>query len=84
MFFYTLTVIYHIFHIHVGGPIPVLRKVLKLNENQTSILEKSLAVSCYPNKTTIKALALQTGLRKEKLHSYFTYRRKTIGRVRKG
>ena len=48
------------------GAIPVKRKVdvhvPRLNEHQISILQKSLAVHRYPNETSLKELAQQTGL----------------------
>ena len=40
----------------------MLRKRRNLNEQQKSVLERSLAISWYPNETTLNLLAMQTGL----------------------
>ena len=47
----------------------------KTNQRQRSVLEVSFAAHCFPNTTTIKKLAFQTGLSKEKLYHWFRNQR---------
>lgn len=56
-----------------------------LNERQKSLLERSIADTCnyFPNKTTLKELALQTGLNEERIYRWFERKRKRI-RLREG
>ena len=70
-------------HVHVGGTSPVLRRIIALNEHQLSILENFFAVHRYPNRTTFKELALQTGLPKVQVSDWFQSKRRDE-RVRKG
>ena len=53
--------------LHAGGP--KLRTQLK--RNQTSVLAASFMVKHFPNKTTVKELALQTGVREEQVSRWF-------------
>ena len=63
-------------HVHVGGSIPVSKKVsLRPNRQQKSILEGSFTHLCYIDKTTLKELALQTGLRDEQVARWFKNKR---------
>ena len=60
---------------NVDGTIPVLRNRSKINEHQKSILERSFAVQCYPNKTSLKELSPKTGLRESQLLAWFSNNR---------
>ena len=54
---------------------------LKLNEHQRLVLEKSFIAQFYPNKTTTKELASQTGLSETKVRKWYEH---TRFEVRKG
>ena len=47
---------------HIGGPVPVSKQWTRLSRHQKSLLQRSLNVNCYPNRTTITELASETGL----------------------
>ena len=50
-----------------------------MNKTQTCILEASFSVNRYPNRTTLKQLALQTGRREESVYHWFSRKRRKIG-----
>ena len=77
MYIYTRAVlhVYYILLTHVGGQMPVTRKVFKFNKYQISILEKLFAVSRYVNRSTSKKVALQTGLKEEQVYHWFIRKR---------
>ena len=45
---------------------------------QWSVLEAAFVNSCYPNKTTLKKLAEQTGLCEQKIFGWFKRKREKI------
>ena len=55
----------------VSGAIPVLLKVRRFNKRQIAILLKCFAAHRYPNKTTLKKLALETGLHEQQVINWF-------------
>ena len=61
--------------LHVGEAIPVTRNATILNKHQKAVLERSLALNCYPNKTTFEELALKTGLHKTQVMNWFRRQR---------
>ena len=63
----------------VDGTVPVLTKRSRKNKKQTSLLEWSFGVNLYPNKTTIKEQALQTGLSELQIQSWYANKRKNTG-----
>ena len=73
-YIYTRTVISNIFH--VGRDAVKLGKFV--TEHQKSLLERSVADNCFPNKSTLKELALQTGLNERKIWSWFGRKRQTL------
>ena len=48
----------------------------RLNKHQKSVLETAFAVYAYPSKTTLKELALQTGLSMTRVYNWFVSTRK--------
>ena len=66
---------------HLGQAKLVLQRASKraprLNKHQVSVLNKSFAAHCYPSKTTLKELTLQTGLSRKQVYNWFSYRRST-------
>ena len=56
------------------------KQYVTLNKHQKSILEQSFEVQPYPNETTLKEIALQTGLRKRQVYGWFVRRRSEIRR----
>ena len=65
----------NMYSFHVGGSVPVLGTVSGLSKNQTTILRRSFAINCYPNETTLKELARQTGLHVRRVTSWFRNKR---------
>ena len=61
---------------HIGEPVPVSKQSNRLSRDQKSILQRSLDVNCYPNKTTIKELASETGLPEQKVCRWFDDQRR--------
>ena len=57
--------------LHVGEAVPVKRNITILNKHQKTVLERSLALNCYPNRTTFEQLALKTGLHKSQVIYWF-------------
>ena len=60
----------------IGGSVPVSKQWTRLSRHQKSILQRSLNVNCYPNTTTIKELASETGLSELKVSSWFDDQRR--------
>ena len=82
-YIYTRTELFYIFHL--GRSMPVLRNGSKPNKHQRSILERTFAEFRYINRSTIKQLALQTGLQKAQVSRWFSNkRRKKEKKQRKG
>ena len=61
---------YHI--LCLGGTVPFLEKRSILSMNQRLVLQRSFAVHCYLNKTTLKELAMQTGLPRRQVSKWFS------------
>ena len=80
MYIYTRIAYYYIFRVHVGGSAPVTKKGYKVNKYQRSILEKSFAIFPYINRSTLKELAMQTGLEEKQVSSWFNYKRQKTKR----
>ena len=47
-----------------------------LNKQQRSVLETAFAIHPFPNQTTLKELALQTGLSMTRMYNWFKNTRK--------
>ena len=60
---------------NVVGSIAVSKKKSTINQHQELILQRAFAVLRYPNKTTLKNLALQTGLQKAQVSIWFRRKR---------
>ena len=60
---------------NVVGSIVVSKKESTINQHQELILQRAFAVLRYPNRTTLKDLALQTGLKKAQVSTWFTRKR---------
>ena len=69
--------------LHVGEAIPVTRNMTILNKHQKAVLERSLALNCYPNRTTFEQLALKTGLHRMQVIYWFKHKRAAM-KKRKG
>ena len=60
----------------------VERKITKLNQYQKSVLETAFAIYPYANKTTLKELALQTGISEKQVNVWFKNKR-SLTKLRK-
>ena len=80
MYSYTRIAVYYILRIHVGGSAPVTKKRYKINKYPRSILEKSFAIFHYINRSILKELAMQTGLKEKQISCWFNYKRQKTKR----
>ena len=59
----------------LGGTVTIVKKYSRVNMSQKLLLEKSFVVNCYPSKSTIQELALQTGMDKKRVRAWFGHQR---------
>ena len=64
--------------LQIGGPVRELKRTSGLNKDQESVLERSFEVICYPNKTILRTLALQTGLNELQVYGWFARKRRRV------
>ena len=85
--YYTWCIILHrnftYYVLPLGGTVPVLKKLSRINKSQKAVLDKYFVVSFYPSKSKIKHLALQTGMDEERVRAWFRQQRWRRG-VHKG